>query len=84
MFLLSFTSFMEEFWNEFLVKLQTPWLWLGLLFMAIGGAVTICARRIARVCKRTDNISNTDGALITFKIIGLLFVIAGVIILIIV
>ncbi len=82
--LLSIATFFNEVWDRFLINVQRPWMWMAIAFAAFGLAVTMLARRIARIIRKQNHIDNSDGALITFKTVGLMFVVAAVIILIII
>lgn len=77
---LNSNNFFIDFWDGFVTKLQSPFVWLAIVFAIVGITVAILAKRIARLIKKKNEIADNDGAFITFKIVALLFVIASVLI----
>ena len=57
--------------------LGKPLILIGLIFLTIGLATVILARRIARVARHSNDISKSDRVYVTFKIIGLIMMLVG-------
>ena len=71
-----------DFWNNFVDRIQIPAIIVALVFAIIGVALAVLARRIARVIRKTNDISDSDSILITFKAIGLVCLFISVLIII--
>lgn len=70
----------ETFAENFVRRIQIPAVIVALAFAIIGVALAILARRIARVARKTNDISDSDSVLITVKAIGLVFLFISVLI----
>ncbi|NCB48506.1 MAG: hypothetical protein EOM55_02660 [Clostridia bacterium] len=57
--------------------LDEPLVFIGLIVISVGIAIALLSRRIARVAKHKNKIKEDDKVYVTFKIIGLMLVIAG-------
>ena len=71
-----------DFWNNFVDRLRIPAIIVALVFAIIGVALAVLARRIARVIRKSNEISDSDNILITFKAIGLVCLFISVLIII--
>lgn len=50
---------------------------IGLIGISVGIAIALLSRRIARVAKHKNEINEKDKVYVSLKIIGLIFVVAG-------
>ncbi len=57
--------------------LDEPLVFIGLIVISVGIAIALISRRIARVVKQRNEIKENDKVYVTFKIIGLIIVLAG-------
>ena len=57
--------------------ISRPLIAVGLILLIFGLATVILAKRITRVARKSNNVSNEDRLYVTFKIIGLLLMLAG-------
>lgn len=57
--------------------LDNPLIIAGLILLSFGIATCILAKRITRVARQKNNIDPEDKMYATFKVIGLLLIIAG-------
>jgi hypothetical protein len=71
------------FWNNLLVKLSTPAVIFALAFAILGVALAFIARRVAVVCRKTDDIDDKDPIMIGFKAAGLACLFVSVLIIVI-
>jgi len=71
-----------DFWNNLVERLQVPTIIVALVFAIVGVAFAILARRIARVIRKTNDISDSDTVLISFKAVGLVCLFISVLIII--
>lgn len=70
----------ETFAENFVRRIQIPAVIVALAFAIIGVSLAILARRIARVARKSNDISDSDSVLITVKAIGLVFLFISVLI----
>lgn len=57
--------------------LNQPLIIIGLILLAIGIATVCLAKRITRVARQQNEIDGEDKLCTTFKVIGLLIILAG-------
>lgn len=57
--------------------LSNPLIIVGLILLAIGIATVALAKRITRVGRQTNEVDNNDRMYVTFKVMGLLLMLAG-------
>ena len=57
--------------------LNQPLIIIGLILLAIGIATVTLAKRITRVARQSNNVDHNDKMYVTFKVIGLLLIVAG-------
>jgi uncharacterized protein YjeT (DUF2065 family) len=57
--------------------LSEPLAIVGLILLSVGIAIAFLSRRIARVARQKNEISESDKVYVTFKIIGLVMVVVG-------
>lgn len=57
--------------------LNEPLALIALIIISVGVSLALLARRITRVARQKNNVSETDKVYITLKIIGLLMVVVG-------
>lgn len=60
--------------NQFLAK---PLIVIGLILIVIGLSTVILSKRITRVARQSNKVSNSDGLYVFLKILGLLLILAG-------
>lgn len=53
---------------------------IGIILAVVGLSIVFLAKRLARACKKTDNIADNDKLYVTLKMVGLVLVIAGLIV----
>lgn len=70
-------SFFVEFWDSFYPRLKTTEIIIAIVLAVVGLTLAILSRRIVRACKKKNDIPNEDKALITMKVVSLLFVVAS-------
>ena len=59
--------------------LNNPLIIIGLILLAFGISTVCLAKRITRVARQTNNVDTNDKIYVTFKVVGLLLMIAGVV-----
>jgi len=57
--------------------LNKPLVIIGLILLSFGIATAFLAKRVTRVARQKNEIENSDRIYLTFKIIGLLLILAG-------
>ncbi|MBQ3047550.1 MAG: hypothetical protein IJD48_00865 [Clostridia bacterium] len=57
--------------------LSSPLIIIGLILLAFGVATVCLAKRITRVARQTNKVGGDDKLYVTFKVIGLLLMMAG-------
>jgi len=57
--------------------------WTGIILIVIGAFFCIMAKRLARLIRNQDVVSANDGVLRTFRILGIILIVAGIILMII-
>ena len=70
----------QTFGENFVRRLQMPAIIVALVFALIGVSLAVLGRRVARVVRKTNDISDNDSVLITFKAIGLVCLFVSVLI----
>lgn len=70
----------QTFGENFVRRLQMPAIVVALVFAVIGVSLAVLGRRVARVVRKTNDISDNDSVLITFKAIGLVCLFVSVLI----
>ncbi len=70
----------QTFGENFVRRLQMPAIIVALVFAVIGVSLAVLGRRVARVVRKTNDISDNDSVLITFKAIGLVCLFVSVLI----
>lgn len=71
-----------DYWNNLIGRLQLPTVIVALVFAIVGVSFAILARRIARIFRKTNDISDSDTVLISFKAVGLVCLFISVLIII--
>lgn len=71
-----------DYWNDLIGRLQLPTVIAALVFAIVGVSFAILARRIARIFRKTNDISDSDTVLISFKAVGLVCLFISVLIII--
>lgn len=72
----------QTFGENFIKRIQMPSVIVALCFAVVGLALAILAKRIARVVRKSNNISDNDSVLVSFKSIGLVCLFVSVLIII--
>ena len=57
--------------------LSRPLIVVGLILIIIGLATVILSKRITRVARQTNNVSNSDRIYVFLKVLGLILMLAG-------
>ncbi len=70
----------KTFGENFIKRIQMPSIIIALVFAILGISFAVLGRRVARVVRKSNEISDTDSVLITFKAIGLVFLFISVLI----
>ena len=70
----------QTFGENFVRRLQMPAIIVALVFAVIGVSLAVLGRRVARVVRKSNDISDNDSVLITFKAIGLVCLFVSVLI----
>lgn len=70
----------QTFGENFVRRIQMPAIVVALVFAIVGVALAVLGRRVARVVRKTNDISDNDSVLITFKAIGLVCLFISVLI----
>ena len=70
----------QTFGENFVRRLQMPAIVVALVFAVIGVSLAVLGRRVARVVRKSNDISDNDSVLITFKAIGLVCLFVSVLI----
>jgi hypothetical protein len=72
----------QEFGENFVRRIQMPSIIIALAFAIVGVALAVLARRIARAVRKSNDIADNDGVLISLKAIGLVFLFVSVLIIV--
>lgn len=64
-------------------RLSQPNVIIGIVLCAIGIALACLARRIACASRKTNEVANSDSIMISVKIIGLIFIVAALVVMVI-
>lgn len=72
----------QTFGENFVRRIQMPAIIVALVFAVVGVALAVLARRVARVVRKTNEISDNDSVLITFKALGLVCLFVSVLIIV--
>lgn len=72
----------RDFWNNFVNRISSPAVIVALVFAVVGLALAILANRIARAVRKSNEIDDKDPVLISFKVIGLVFLFVSVLIIV--
>lgn len=70
----------QTFGENFVRRLQMPAIVVALVFAVVGVSLAVLGRRVARVVRKSNDISDNDSVLITFKAIGLVCLFVSVLI----
>lgn len=70
----------QTFGENFVRRIQMPAIVIALVFAIVGVALAVLGRRVARVVRKNNDISDNDSVLITFKAIGLVCLFISVLI----
>lgn len=63
--------------NDFIQSLGIFNMIISLIFIVVGVLLVILARRITRIIRRNNEINDNDAIMLTFKIVGILFMFAA-------
>ena len=63
-------------------RIQMPSIIIALAFAIVGVALAVLARRIARAVRKSNDIADNDGVLISLKAVGLVFLFVSVLIIV--
>lgn len=72
----------QEFGENFVRRIQMPSIIIALAFAIVGVALAVLARRIARAVRKSNDIADNDGVLISLKAVGLVFLFVSVLIIV--
>ena len=70
----------QTFGENFVRRIQMPAIIVALVFAVVGVSCAGLGRRVARVVRKSNEISDNDSVLITFKAIGLVCLFISVLI----
>lgn len=70
----------QTFGENFARRIQMPAIIVALVFAIIGVSLAVLGRRVARMVRQSNDISDNDSVLITFKAIGLVCLFISVLI----
>lgn len=72
----------QEFGENFVRRIQMPSIIIALAFAIVGVSLAVLARRIARAVRKSNDIADNDGVLISLKAVGLVFLFVSVLIIV--
>lgn len=72
----------QEFGENFVRRIQMPSIIIALAFAIVGVALAVLAKRIARAVRKSNDIADNDGVLISLKAVGLVFLFVSVLIIV--
>ena len=72
----------QDFGDNFIRRIQMPSIIIALAFAIVGVALAILARRIARVVRKSNEVADNDGVLISLKAVGLVLLFVSVLIIV--
>jgi len=77
-----FLGIFQDFADNFVRRIQMPVIIVALVFAIAGVSMAILARRIARAVRKSDDVKDNDGVLISCKSIGLVCLFVSVLIIV--
>ncbi len=78
--LLAADSFMSTFWNKFTSLFAIANFWIATFVAILGVTFLILARRLTRVHRGVDEISNDDKVLMTYRILASICIVFALIV----
>ncbi len=78
----AFTQFLSTYFGNILDMIMSVEIILGICFAVLGVATCILARRITRIIRKRNEIDDNDSALVTIKVVGLVFMLVAFLILV--
>lgn len=71
---------LAAFFNELIKYLKEPSIIIGLVLVLIGLVCVLLSARIVRTVRKVDQVENNDKMLLVIRIVGLLFMIVGLVV----
>lgn len=71
---------LAAFFDELIKYLKEPSIIIGLVLVLIGLVCVLLSARIVRTVRKVDEVENNDKMLLAIRIVGLLFMIVGLVV----